>query len=217
MSISPRVTEILELAFDSATGKLKTSVDLNAADIEIGAVEIKNATTDTRLIVNADGTIGVKSGGKTSSASQTRPNNQTPYDINDVVGTDAAAVMELTNVSAVAGSTILITGAHMRIDVNAVPSGMGGFLVHLFNAAPTAITDNLAYNLIAADRAKYLGSIIVATPVDFGDTLWSENAVSKEVTLATGSTSLFAVTTTLSAFTPSASTVKTLILNAMEV
>jgi hypothetical protein len=55
-----RQTEILETVFDSTNNVLKTSATINASDIQLGAVEIKNATTDTRMIVNADGSINVE-------------------------------------------------------------------------------------------------------------------------------------------------------------
>ena len=38
------------------TGRLRVAADLNAADIQVGAVEIKDGTTDTRAKVKTDGT-----------------------------------------------------------------------------------------------------------------------------------------------------------------
>ena len=50
----------LPLRIDPATGRLLVDSNLTVSDIEIGAVEVKNATTDDRLVVNADGTASVR-------------------------------------------------------------------------------------------------------------------------------------------------------------
>lgn len=156
--------------------------------------------------------------GTVISATQTRPNNTTAYTAGDVVGQDAAANIEFTNVMVAAGDRFVIFNASLRIDVGAIPAGMSSFRLHLYNAAPTAITDNLAYNLIAADRAKYLGFITIPAPIDAGDTLWAQvsdvNFVGK---LADASTTLYAVLQTVGAYTPTALTVKTVTLNVAAV
>ena len=152
--------------------------------------------------------------GKTVSASQTRPNNVTAYDALDVVGQDSAANMVFSNVIADEGGAFVIFGARLRIDVAAIPAGMSSFRLHLYNAAPTAIVDNAAYNLPAGDRAKYLGYVEISGVLDIGDTLWIQatgvNFVGK---LAAGSTSLWGILQTVSAYTPTASAVKTVMLN----
>ena len=152
--------------------------------------------------------------GKTVSASQTRPNNTTAYDALDVVGQDPAANMAFSNVIADEGGAFVIFGARLRIDVAAIPAGMSSYRLHLYNAAPTAIVDNAAYNLPSGDRAKYLGYVEISGVLDIGDTLWAQatgvNFVDK---LDAGSTSLYGILQTVSAFTPTAQTVKTVILN----
>ena len=152
--------------------------------------------------------------GKTVSASQTRPNNTTAYAALDVVGQDSAANMVFSNVITDEGGTFVIFGARLRIDVAAIPAGMSSFRLHLYNAAPTAIVDNAAYNLPAGDRAKYLGYVEISGVLDICDTLWIQatgvNFVGK---LAAGSTSLWGILQTVSAYTPTASVVKTVTLN----
>jgi hypothetical protein len=59
MSISSRVTEILEKAFNSITGKIKVECELNVADVQIGAVEIKDGATDQRAVVDSTGKLAV--------------------------------------------------------------------------------------------------------------------------------------------------------------
>lgn len=148
----------------------------------------------------------------------TRPANTTAYDPGDVigaadVGTPANAGdarFELTNIGP-AGGYVFITDVLHRIDVAALPSGMGAFRLHFFNALPAAILDNAAFNLVAADRAKYLGYVQVNTPDDLGDTLWSENVQrNKRVKLADGITSLWVELQTLNGYTPTSAAVKTI-------
>lgn len=148
----------------------------------------------------------------------TRPSNTTPYDALDVIGAADAgtpanagdARFELTNIGP-AGGYVFLTDVLHRIDVAALPSGMGAFRLHFFNAQPTAILDNAAFNLVAADRAKYLGFVQINTPDDLGDTLWSENVQrNKRVKLADGLTSLWVELQTLNGYTPTSAAVKTL-------
>lgn len=152
--------------------------------------------------------------GQSISASQTRPNDVLAYNALDVVGANPAANITFANVLPTAGGTFVILGARLRIDRNAIPAGMSSFRLHLYNAAPTAIADNAVYNLPAADRAKYLGYITLSASLVLGDTVWLQvsdvNFIGK---LAAGSTSLFGILQTVGAFTPTASTVKTVTLN----
>ena len=147
------------------------------------------------------------------SASQTRPADTTGYTALDVVGQSPAANMEFAT-GLDAGSGFVIFGARLRIDAAAIPSGMTSFRLHLYNAAPTAIADNAAYNLPAGDRAQYLGYVEVSGVLNLGNTLWIQatgvNFVGK---LAAGSTSLWGILQTVSAYTPTASVVKTVTLN----
>ena len=162
--------------------------------------------------------ITVKCGYKSSSKSQTRPDNATPYAINDVVGTNPATNIEFENVSSIAGGAIIINHVRMSIAVAAVPSGMSGFRLHLYNAAPTAIADNIAYNLPVADRTKYLGYIDIDKPEDFGATLISDmKDVGFDCELAAASTSLYGVLVAKAVFTPTALCVKTITLGCLEV
>lgn len=159
----------------------------------------------------------VQSPGFVSSVSQTRPNDTTAYTALDVVGASPAANMQFTSIGSVAGGHVIITGISLRIDVASVPSGMTTFRLHLFDAAPTAIADNSAMNLIAADRSKYLGFIEIPTPVDLGDTCWSRNDnINFKCKLASASTDLYGVLQTVSGFTPSSQTVKTVRISGVQ-
>ena len=180
-------------------------------------------TVKVKLVELADGTFAVKSDAQLTgstvaqkaSASQTRPSNATAYAANQVVGQNPAANMVFaTNLPA--GNGFVILSAHLRIDRNAIPAGMGSFRLHLYDAAPTAIVDGAAYNLPSGDRSKYLGHVTLFSPTLLGDTIILQatdvNLVGK---LAAGSSSIWGINTTLSAFTPTAQAVKTVTLNVV--
>lgn len=151
--------------------------------------------------------------GVTTSASQTRPADTTAYAAGDVVGQSPAANITFANVLPNAGGTFVVLGARLRIDVAAIPAGMSGFRVHLYNAAPTAIVDNAVYSLPADDRAKYLGYVTITTTRLLGVTVWvQDDNLNVTGKLAAGSTSLFGILETIAGYTPTASAVKTISL-----
>jgi hypothetical protein len=154
-----------------------------------------------------------------SNVSFTRPANTTAYTAGDVVSdsTSAPTIFEFTNIG-YAGGRVVLQSASLRIDVGSVPAGMGAFRLHLYTSSPTAINDNAAFNLPAADRSKYVGYVELTTPQDLGDTLWSQtDYIGLQIKLDSASTSLYGILETRSAFTPTSAAVKTLRLNALEV
>jgi hypothetical protein len=158
--------------------------------------------------------------GYQASATDTRPNDTTAYAALDVVSTLAGSVLTFAGIGPAGGGKVILDSYSLRIDAAASPAGMGNFRLHLYNAAPTAIADNSPFNLPAADRSKYLGFIETPTPLDLGDTLWSETEamgypIRKEVTLL-GDT-VYGIRQTVNAFTPTAQTVKTDILHSIGV
>ncbi len=167
-------------------------------------------------------TVGV---GYKSSFTQTRPNNTTPYTALDVVGEDAAENMEFGGIGPEAegmvNGKVIITHVALRMDRNAVPAGMTQFRLHLFNGAPTAITDNLAFNLIEADRGIYQGYIEIPTPLDLGDTIYNDTEggyypVRKEVEVNSIG-NLYGVLQTVGGYAPAASTSFNVALKAVSV
>jgi len=86
---------------------------------------------------------------------------------------------------------------------------MSGFVLYLYNSAPTAIADNSPYNLPSADRTKRIGKILIPNPEDDGDTIYAQDVGGLFYgKLATGSTSLWGILKTIGAYTPTALTVK---------
>jgi hypothetical protein len=213
------ITQISEKNFNGLSADDKS-------DIRIGGAKIFYTDTKIWQIKKDDGTwtdyndphTPVYSYGSSPSATITRPNNADPYIAGDVVGQDPAVNMTFSNILPLSGGRFAILSVRMRIDVNAIPAGMQGFRLHLYNATPTGIADNAAYNLPEADRAKYLGYVTLSVPLDNGDTLWcQDDGVNFIGKLATGSTTIYGILQTPFAFTPTALCVKAVFMEVTEV
>ena len=202
--------------------KLVTNTADTASGTSGGVANVKVTELDVNgSAVSASNPLPVEGQGYTSSDTSTRPNNATPYTALDVVGSDPAANMTFASIGPAAGGKVVITYASLRIDVAAVPAGMTQFRLHLYNAAPAAITDNLAFNLPSGDRDKYLGYIEIPTPLDLGDTLFNGTEdgyypVRKEVVVPSGGT-LYGILQTVGAYTPTAQAVKVVSLKSIGV
>lgn len=147
--------------------------------------------------------IYAKSPCGSSTATITRPDNTTAYDIGDVVGTSPATNIEFTNILPTAGDHFYITDAKIEVEKSSVPAGMDTFTLHLYDSAPTAIADNTAWTLLLADGGKYLGSITFTVPVDLGTTLISfKTALGLKRKLAASSTSIYGQLETDAGWTP---------------
>lgn len=200
---------------------------VNIADLINKVINTTNNTINTNsdanmqienVDINSDNPFPIYSGNSQVSSTSARPDNPDIYAIGDVCGTSPATNLTFSNVSNIAGSGFFITGVNLEIDVAAIPAGMGAFRLHLYNAAPTAIADNTAFNLIAADRDKYLGYIDIVAAIDLGDTLWSQNDnLNFKGKLAAASTTLYGVLETRTAYTPTANAVKKVILKVVAI
>jgi hypothetical protein len=175
--------------------------------------------TEIMESITGNGLVKTTSQSGMSSTSHTRPNDTTAYTALDVVGTSPATNLTFTNVYPITGANIIINRVELRIDVATIPSGLTFFRLHLYDAEPTALADNVTFNVISADRSKYLGFIDINNTVnDFGDTLYVDmKGVNCQVKLATGSTTLYGVLQTVGAFTPTAQCVKAIKLHTLGV
>lgn len=192
-----------------------TDTQLRATPVPVsGTVTATGPATNAELRATA---LPVESPGFVSAVDTTRPADTTAYTALDVLGESPAANLVFTDVGSVAGGHVIIMDVSFRQDVDAIPSGQDGFRLHLFDAAPTAIADNAAFNLIAADRTKYLGSIDLESSLDLGDTLWSRsNNINFKCKLASASTTLYGVLQTIAGFTPSASTARNVRISGIQ-
>lgn len=131
-----------------------------------------------------------------SNTTVTRPADTTAYAANDVVG----GAFKL--VDAPMNQGLLLTTASLIVALSAIPSGMTSFHLRLYSATPpSAIVDNSAFDLTAADRAVYQGRIDLGSVSDDGSSLSTAvDAINKHV--FAGSTGLWAYLVTNAAFTP---------------
>jgi hypothetical protein len=161
----------------------------------------------------------VSSVGIGATGTMTRPANTNTYTAGDVVGTAVAgtSIMTFSMTPTPVGAHYIIMGASLRIDLNAVPATMQGFNLHLFSSAPTGIVDEDAFNVIAADRDKYLGAIQFDTPTDLGDTLYTQrDNLNIKRKLANDSDTIYGVLQTVGALVGASGTVHTVKLHCVQ-
>jgi hypothetical protein len=122
-----------------------------------------------------------------SKVTTVRPNDTTAYAANDVIGGPIA----LGVIGRDAG-IILINGSSIRIDEAVPPAWAAGPLqMHFYTSTPpSAIADNGAWTLAAADWSVYAGFIDLGTPVDRGPAQYAQGKDTLQIQL-TG-TSLWA-------------------------
>lgn len=158
-----------------------------------------------------------------ASLTFTRPENTTAYTGGDVIGVAAStpanagsAILELPN-AASSGAFVFVQSIQLIVNAAAVPSGMAGFRVHLYSAAPTAILDNAAYTFASGDAVAWQDTYDLSTPVVRGSLLrvqaYYQGGVLK---LAAASSSLFAILETSGGFTPASATAFTLRVKLLE-
>lgn len=148
-----------------------------------------------------------------SSVTFTRPADTTAYTANDVVGATLAALEFV----AMGRNGVIITSAELEVDAAAVIASEASYTLHLYNVTPpSALADNAPHDLPSGDRASYLGSIVLGTPVDIGSTLYlGTDGYNKQVTLL--GSSIFAYLVTAAGFTPTASRVYKITMHTVEV
>lgn len=158
----------------------------------------------------------LKSNNPVVSATYTRPADANAYVANDVISNSTSSPSNLTfATSLTAGSSCVITSARIRIDITSVPSGMAGFRLALFGAAPTAINDNAAFDLINADKDKFLDYIDIDTPENLGSRLWGTTKnINSHIQLV--DSNIYAQLITKGAYTPSSGDVFKIYLALME-
>lgn len=153
------------------------------------------------------------------SVSVTRPNDTTAYTAGDVLGpASGTAAIAFNGLAFPTGGEIIITSAALERDVTGLVSGETTYTLHLYSGnPPSALADNAAWDLSSAgDRALYLGSINLGTPVDLGSTLYvSSDMINKQVTATSGT--IYGYLVTVGGYTPVAQTVLVVSLHAVQV
>jgi len=138
-----------------------------------------------------------------SNPTVTRPNDTTAYTAGDVVG----GVITFQNAALGGGGNIFVNFVSLLWNLNAIPSGMTTFRLHLYNVTPPSnLADNVAWDLPAGDRAAYLGYIDLGAPVDVGASLYVQT-VGPSLTMqqvSAISSSLYGYMVTGGGYTPGA-------------
>lgn len=171
----------------------------------------QKVSTTNPLPVTTTAPSATATAGSLSTVSFARTADTNIYAAGDVIGINAAgspgsAIHTFAN-SGPAGGVVFITGADLAIDLTSITSGMSSFRLHLYNASPTAILDNAAFDLVTADIAKHIGFIDLGAVVDYGSQLFTSIMnVNLECKLATGVTSLYGELVTVGGYTPASGT-----------
>ena len=148
-------------------------------------------------LVNSNGSAA--SGGFTSTATFT------PAAAAYLAGDTMSVAQTFANIGPALGGEVLITNASLRVDTTALQASEAAYTLHLYSATPpSALADNAVWDLPSGDRAFYLGSISLGTPVDLGSTLRVETTgINKQITVPSGG-SVFGYLVTAAGFTATA-------------
>lgn len=194
--------------FKSAKESVSISGSIPAGTNNIGEVSLESIVEGYLSRLNTKN--------PTVNDSYTRPDNTTAYAAYYVVSDSTSSPSNLEFATGLtSGSSVLITSAMMRIDIAAIPSGMEGFRIALFESSPTAINDNSPFDVVNGDKDKFLGYIDLPTPNDLGSRLWTQiDGINMHVQMS--GTSIYAQLVTKGAYTPSSGDVFKVYLSMME-
>jgi hypothetical protein len=140
----------------------------------------------------------------------------TAYTANDVVGSVIGATSAITFAGiGKPNELIRITGSRLTIALTAIPASMTSFRLYLYDVAPpSALADNIAWDLPAGDLPGYEGYIDLGSPVDLGSNLFVQvNSIAQDITLTTTG-NLYGYLVTAGGYTPASLTAITIKLYA---
>lgn len=153
----------------------------------------------------------------TASVSVTRTADTNAYAAKDVIGaaTGSTAALTFSNMGQ-AGKDIIIRSAEIEVDASALIASEAGYTLWFYSITPpSALGDNVAFDIPSGDRASFLGKLALGTPVDEGSTLYlrTEN-INMQMKLA--GADLFAYLTTDAGHTPTSARVYKVTLHATD-
>ncbi len=177
------------------------------------AVPVSGPLTDTQLRLTALSVtipaselhLGMVSGqGDSFPVEFTRPNDATPYAVNDVVGPAVTGLLDFGTVSRVNGGSAYIVKARLLTNQAA---NVASYRLHLYeDSTPTAIADNAVFTLLWANRAVRLGFIdfdACATEGSGSDAAFSLNKdIRLHIKCLSNSRHIYGVLVTKTIFTP---------------
>lgn len=196
--------------------------------VELNPIRQLASGNKVTAVANDDGTVigtGAVLGALPSRGygsgliSVTRTNDTNVYGANDVLGpaTGSTAAITFPTMGPAAGGEVMITSVTFERDATALISGETSYDLHLYSITPpSALGDNVAFDVPSGDRASYLGKMSLGTPVDLGSTLYVQtDGINKQITLASGS--LFGYLVTVGTYTPVGSAVHRIALHSVAV
>jgi hypothetical protein len=132
---------------------------------------------------------------------------------NDVMGTIQSLTWRDSLGGAFRGGEMKIISSMFYIADTALIASEAGYTLKLYSASPASLpADNAAWDIAAADRALYQGSLAIGTPVDIGTTCLVEvDTYTKQITVGSSGIT-YAALQTLAGFTATA-TVRHIILH----
>lgn len=181
--------------------------------------KIQTVSGQTLKINDTNSSLTVDKKSYSTTVTFTRPSNTTPYTAGDVIGSNSgSAIITLNNLGPTDGF-ILIQTVSLILSDPALPAGIDGFRIHLYNSSPGAIADNAPFDLTINETVNYLGYINLSTPVDLGSSLYSQNLyfAEKLIKLPSASNTLYAEIQTINGYTPSSGSTLTLTISSREV
>ena len=180
-----------------------SGVPLSVSTISGTSVTVTTASGTSLSVNDNTGSLTVDGKAYRSTVTFNRPSNTTAYTAGDVVGATGGSAIHTLTTAGPSGGYILIQSIAMVTHDTSVPAGMASFRIHFYNASPTAIADNAAFDLLTTDHGKYLGYVDLPAPQDFGSSIYTQTDYpGRLVKLAASSTSLFIEIETKGAFTP---------------
>lgn len=181
-----------------------------------GTLNIRALSSGTDSVA-VTGSVVPSSTGKSIELSVTRPATITAYSAGAVQGpATGSSVMTFSALGAASG-TFMITDVTLRRLIAALPTGMAGFRLHLYNVSPpSAYADGAVWDLPSTDTG-YQGYIDLPTPTDMGSTLFAQIDQSNKVVSLDGSGNLYAYLVTTAGYTPTASSVHDVRLSGVPV
>lgn len=156
----------------------------------------------------------------TISLTLTRTADTNAYTAGDVVGSSTSSgggVLTFTGLGPANGGPIIITGASLMIESTGLIGSEAAYTLHLYSATPgSALADNAAWDLPSGDRASYLGSVSLGTPVDLGSTLYVRtNGINAQI--LTASADVYGYLVTVAAYAPTSARVYRISLHVASV
>lgn len=137
----------------------------------------------------------------------TRTNDTNAYLANDVIGAATGATAALSFTLMPGEGMVRVFSTTLEIDAAAVISGETSYTLQLYRETPpSALGDNAAWDLPSGDRATYIGSLALGTPVDVGASLFIQvDNINKDLYLPIGV--VYGYLVTVGPYTPTASRV----------